>query len=135
MQQTLEIAREFNRTAGVYEPSLARRFVCRLNDARIAHLVTPFDGNTICILVRSDDLDRAIELQPLPPVRNIYRSPEFSIAPRFLVTLPLSLFVVSWAASIATFNPIFITVFGTACLFLFIEAIRSAVKQGNARLR
>jgi hypothetical protein len=125
MHQTPSIiASEFNRTAGIFEPVIARRFVCRLKDAGIAHLATPYDGNTICIFVRRVDLRQAVELQPTVPTVAPIESPKFAISPRLLVTLPLSLTAASLLASLTPVDKLLVTLLGTLFLILSIEAFR-----------
>ena len=130
-----KIVRDFNKTAGVYEPPLARQFVCRLNEFEIAHLATPFDGNTICILVRDVDLERAIELQPQKPLTGTVRKSEFSLPSRLLILLPMCLFIAAILSLCIPLDRTIMTILGTIYLLLMTEGVRAAFKLRRARNR
>ena len=88
-----KLANGFNKTAGVCDATVARRFVCRLNEYEIAHMATPFGDDKIRILVRSSDLARAIDLKPDLHTKSLGSRSKNAIPSRFLISIPGRLLV------------------------------------------
>ncbi len=126
--QISKITGTFDKTAGVFNSSLARRFICRLNESKIPHMAVPCDEELIRILVQSCHLSQAIDLQPQQVVCDDLRNKHTSIPNRLLISIPAGAFLGATLSLFLPLNQGVMAMAGTVFLVLMSEACMATIK-------
>ena len=123
----------FTKTAGVFSPSTAKRFIFRLESEGIAYIATEYSENRIRVKVRPDDLENAIEMQPVPVSNAPSTKAKPHIPARFLLSIPIGAFVGTWAFSYVQANGTVGGLVGVLFVTTLIEILWRQNSKSNLR--
>lgn len=112
----------FTKTAGVFEATLAKRYIRRLHSERIPHFVQQADENLIQILVAPDDLDSAIDLHPEPGIDRSSAVDKKSIPSRVLITIVVGVIFGSAVGKLLGIGSAFFALVGVVVLIAISES-------------